>query len=126
MGHMNTRHYAGMFDDALLHFLNKLGYRTSWLRNRQQGWADVHLELDFKSEARENSLVLISSAVQKVGRTSLTAGHRMTDAESSELLSTMRSVTVYFDLQSRRPIELPEPVRQTASSGLFDEREIDE
>ena len=61
----------------------------------------MHVEIEFKKAGKENSLIQISSAVEKVGRTSLTLLHRMTDAETKELLSTMRAVTVYFDLQAR-------------------------
>ena len=35
MGHMNTRHDAAMFDDALLHSLVKLGYCFSSLEERR-------------------------------------------------------------------------------------------
>jgi acyl-CoA thioesterase FadM len=44
----------------------------------------------------------------------------MEDAETLELLSTMRSVTVYFDLQARKAIELPETIRQAAQARLVD------
>lgn len=82
--------------------------------------------MEFNAEVREGSLILISSAVEKVSTSSLTARHRMTDAESRELLSTMRSVTVYFDLQLRRAMKLPGHMRYNAESRIVDKSEIGE
>lgn len=114
MGHMNTRHHCGMFDDALMHFLAMLGYRFSWVQERQEGWVDVQLDMSLHAEVRAGSLLRIASAVEKVGNSSLTVQHRMTDAETDILLATMRSVTVYLDLKTRRSRPLPAAIREAA------------
>ncbi len=115
MGHMNTRHHAAMFDDALFHCLYQLDRQNRPSQEKKYGWADVHLEFDFKAEVKEGTAITISSAVERVGTTSVTIFHCMTDSQSGKLLATMRSVSVYFDLESRKPVVVPERIRNQAS-----------
>ena len=78
----------------------------------------MRLGMEFKGEVKAGALILISSAIEWVGRTSRTLVHRRMDAEENRLLSTMRSVSVYFDLANLRAIELPASIRQAAKARL--------
>ena len=71
MGHMNTTYYVAAFDQAMWHMVAELGYRSSWIQDRLEGWADVKFVLDFKNEVRPGALIYVESTVAKVGRTSL-------------------------------------------------------
>lgn len=119
MGHLNTRHYLAMFDDAGFHFFAALGYSFAWLSERREGWADVRLEMDLVREVALNRLVVIRSGVARVGNSSLTCVHEMRDAETDDLVARLRAVTVYFDLQVRKSRRLPDVIRKTANDRLI-------
>ena len=107
MGHMNVQHYIAAFDQSLWHLIAELGYSPAWITERRQGWADRRYELDFRQELPVGSLFEIRSSVVKVGRTSLTTRQRMTNKADGALCAELLAVSVYFDLEARRAIELP-------------------
>jgi acyl-CoA thioester hydrolase len=116
MGHMNVQHYVGAFDQAHWHLMAACGYDGAWIQSRRQGWADVRYEIDFKHETRAGALIVVDSAVRRIGSKSLTTWHRMSTSEGihAELLA----VTVYFDLEARRAVELPDVIREGALAFL--------
>lgn len=112
MGHMNTQHYCGMFDTATFHFLGSLaGFRK--MKAQGIGWADRKQTLTYDKEVLAGDLLIIRSATARIGRTSISFIHTMTDAESGEPRATSENVTVLFDLVNRAAIPLtPEIVQQ--------------
>ena len=119
-GHLNTRHQMAMFDDAGFHFLHSLGPKAEQMTAERKGWADVRLEVDLKDEVPLGALVVVRSHLVKVGRTSLTYAHAMRSADDDRLHSAMQIVTVYFDLEARTAIPLPEATRDEAARYLAD------
>ncbi len=61
MGHMNVQHYIGAFDQAGWHLVAAIGYKPSWLKERNCGWADRRYEIDFIDELPVGSLFEIRS-----------------------------------------------------------------
>jgi len=112
MGHLNVRHYVGMFDDANTHFLASLGWDPQSARSTGQGWADVRGEIDYLTEVVAGSLVEIRSGVAAVGKKSLTVESQMLGRPSGEIHARMRSVMVHFDLGARKAISLPSELRR--------------
>jgi acyl-CoA thioester hydrolase len=119
MGHMNTRHYAAMFDDASFHLLGAIAGPAA-LAAEHRGWADVHHAHEFRHEARAGTLVIVRSAVTRLGTKSLTYRHAMTNVESGELHAVSEAVTVLFDLEKRVALPLPEGLRAQARALLVD------
>ena len=104
MGHLNVRHYVGMFDDASFQLLGRVAGPES---NPSHGWADVRMEIEYKHETPVAKLVTIRSHVENVGNSSLTYVHMMTGTLDDQLHALMRTVTVRFDLseRSKRPLD---------------------
>jgi acyl-CoA thioester hydrolase len=113
MGHMNVRHYTAFFDDAAFHFVASIGNGLSQTFPPELGWADVRHVVEFKEEVKAGELLTITSHVKKVGRTSLTFGHVMSD-QSGTVHATMEVVTVLFDLNLRQAAVLPANFREAA------------
>lgn len=113
-GHLNTRNYVAMFDDASFHFFSALGASMIELREQRRGWADVRAELEFEAEVPLGHLVIVRTGVVRVGRTSLTYRHEMRGADEDRLHASMQTVTVHFDLEARRAVPLPEALRERA------------
>ena len=116
MGHMNVRHYVGMFDDANTQFLASLDWDPESARSTGQGWADVRGEIDYLAEVVAGSLVEIRSKVAAVGKKSLTVESEMRSRGTGEIHARMRSVMVHFDLEARRAIPLPDDLRRHAEA----------
>nr|WP_314876348.1 acyl-CoA thioesterase [uncultured Pseudomonas sp.] len=113
MGHMNVRHYSAFFDDAAFHFVASIGNGLSQAFPPELGWADVRHVVEFKEEVKAGALLTINSHLKKVGRTSLTFGHVMSD-QTGTVHATMEVVTVLFDLNLRQATMLPESFRDAA------------
>ena len=47
MGHLTTRHYLAMFDDAAYQLFMLIGYDPSLAAEEHWGWADVRHEIDY-------------------------------------------------------------------------------
>ncbi|MDR3518152.1 MAG: acyl-CoA thioesterase [Azospirillaceae bacterium] len=115
MGHLNVQFYIAAFDQSLWHLMAALGYSAAWIEERRQGWADRRYEIDFRREIVVGGLFEIHSSIVKVGRTSLTSLHRLTNKADGAPCAELLAVSVYFDLAARRPLALPEALRERAS-----------
>lgn len=118
MGHMNVQFYIAAFDQAFWHLIAATGYSATWIADRQEGWADRRYEIDFRRELRVGSLFEIHSAVVKVGRTSLTSRHRLTDKADGALCAELLAISVYFDLAVRQSMPLPATISTVADNLL--------
>jgi acyl-CoA thioester hydrolase len=110
-GHLNTRHYVAMFDDATHVLIAHLGYR----KGDAHGWVDVRNEIDYLAEVRAGAVVEISSSVTKLGTKSVTLCAEMRSFEGSLTHSRMQAVIVYFDLSRRCSARIPDEVREKAA-----------
>jgi acyl-CoA thioester hydrolase len=112
-GHMNTRHYSGIFDDASWLLLAKLGYAGPE-SHEDVGWADARQIVEFKREAPEGAVLRVDSHVPKLGTSSIAIRHRLIDLKDDALVATFESATVCFDLATRKSRPIPEDIRQAA------------
>lgn len=107
MGHLNTRHYHAMFDDASYQLLNEA---TGWSPTspdwQGKGFADVHNSLDYKNELKAGELVEIYGGISKVGNSSFTTHYSMTNKHTGEVAATMMAKLIYFDLNARKSLPL--------------------
>jgi acyl-CoA thioester hydrolase len=118
MGHLNVRHYVAMFDDASFQILGRIAGSED--AGSGLGWADVHMEIDYKHETAVGALVTVYSRVEKVGTSSLTYLHEMRGTLDNVLHAQMRTVTVRFDLRKRSKIHLDPATRQRAMNLQID------
>lgn len=117
MGHMTTRHYVAMFDDASYHLLAAIGFTPEHL-DRDVGFADVRMTIDYRAELRAGSLVVVRGALTGMRERTITARYRMEALHDGALAAEMESVTVQFDLAARRAIPLDPAIREGAERML--------
>ncbi|GAA5618561.1 acyl-CoA thioesterase [Brucella anthropi] len=117
MGHMNVRHYAGMFDDASFQLL---GHIAGKIPDDSFGWADVRATTEYKQEAPAGDLLTVRSHVLKVGRSSITFRQMMVGSLDGELRAVNETTTVCFDKIARRSTELGSDMRVRAEKLLAD------
>jgi acyl-CoA thioester hydrolase len=117
MGHMTTRHYTAMFDDASYHLFATLGYTPDHLASGI-GIADVKLTTTFLAELSAGSLIIVHGRVVRVGNKSMTAHYRMRNLHTGEIAAELESVTAQFDMKARRGMPILPEVRATAEKML--------
>ena len=117
MGHLNVRHYVGMFDDASFQLLGRV--EGAEADRARFGWADVRMEIDYRQETAVGTLVTIRSHVEKVGSSSLTYVHVLSGTLDDVVRAQSRTVSVRFDLGARSKIALDQEMRARAESLLL-------
>lgn len=114
-GHLNTRHYVGIFDDANQILLARItGHDTV----PALGWADVRNELDFDAEITAGTVVDVFAAIRRIGTKSLTIASELRRANSDDACARMVAVITRFDLTARRAVPLSQPLIESARSWL--------
>jgi acyl-CoA thioester hydrolase len=113
MGHMNVRFYAALLDDASFQFL---GHLTGDGAAAEIGWADVRTEIDYRHETAAGTLLTVTTSVVKVGRSSVTYRHAMTDSTTGRLHAEALTTSVRFDLKARRSTAIDDAARARAEA----------
>lgn len=120
MGHLTTRHYTAMFDDASYHLAHACGLSVG--PASEIGFVDVQLTMKFAAELRVGSLFYIRSGFLKLGTKSFTTFHQMYNCDDDSLAASLEEISVFFDLKKRKSISVPEDFRAKAMALLIDVR----
>jgi len=120
LGHMNVASYTARFDEATWQFLAKLGLTPGFLKRAGHSAVAADQKTQYKREVMPGSVIHVATELLDVGRKSIRFVHRMYDSENDEEVAVTELVGVYFDLESRKSIELPEIVRERARALVID------
>ena len=113
MGHMNTRHYLGMFDDASFQLLAEAtGWHVGAAEWEGLGWADVSHQIDYLGELHAGALVEIHAGITEIGNSSFTSHYLMTNKMTGKPAASLTGKVVHFDLQARRSKPLTDLMKQ--------------
>jgi acyl-CoA thioester hydrolase len=119
MGHLTTRHYLGMFDDASYQLFLTLGYDPAVGIAQNWGWADVRHEIEYRSELAAGAIIVIEGRITALGRSSITSEFTLMNRPDRRVAAILTARTVCFDLLARRSRVLPQAIVD-ASAALFD------
>jgi acyl-CoA thioester hydrolase len=114
MGHLNTQHYVGVFDQTLLQLIARMGFSPSDEAYADIGWADVKHTIEYLREAVAGTAIWGESAIIGIGTKSLTTRHVLRIVNQGEPIATLEAVTVCFDLKERRAMPIPDDLRGAA------------
>src|SRR5215831_2116189 len=120
VGHMNVASYTARFDEATWHFLGMLGLTPSFLKRAGRSAVAADQKTQYKREVLSGSLLHVTTELREIGRKSIRFIHRMYDSESDDEVASTELVGVYFDMERRTSVELPEIVRDRARGLLMD------
>jgi acyl-CoA thioester hydrolase len=110
MGHMNTRFYAAIVDDAGFQFLEEIAPQGE-LKPRGLGWADVSFQMNLRHEVAAGSIIRIRSRLVRIGNRSVTHAHSLVSNDLATEHAAAEIVTVLFDLNRRIAVPLDEAMR---------------
>ena len=111
-------YYANHFiymEVGRVNFLRALGLdRSHWDR---AGWGLVIVEAScrYRSPARFDDLLVIRTWLEEVHRTSFVFGYEIVHKEEGRLVAEGRTVQVFVDLQTMRPVRLPPEIHDVLS-----------
>lgn len=118
MGHMATRHYAALFEDASYQLFARFAPPPEEDEAAGFGWADIRHEIDYKAEIGSGALLALSGRVSAIGRTSLQCEYRVCGRKDDRLHALMTARTVRFDLRSRRASVIDDAMRAAITSAF--------
>lgn len=115
MGHLTTRHYMAMFDDASYHlWRHAFGYAGPTGDFAGKGWADVKHVIEYRGEVAAGTLVEVRGELVKLGGKSVTVRFELVNLATGAVAATMEAVTAFFDLAARKAIPLTDAMRASA------------
>jgi len=119
IGHLTTRHYVAMFDDASYHFLfNVFGWSGATDKNGETGWVDVRHTIEYRAEVSAGDVLEIRASLVKIGTKSITAYYEMTNLGRDELAASLECIYVLFDMNKRQGTAISDRLRKMAAKHL--------
>ena len=115
MGHMNVQFYTARFDEATWHYFAALGITPDYLREQRRAMMAVDQHTQYRKEVLAGALIVITSELVKLGRSSVRFRHSMRDAISGEEVATTELVGVHVDAATRKPVPVPEDFTRRAT-----------
>jgi acyl-CoA thioester hydrolase len=114
-GHVFNTRYLVYVDDALTDFLEESG--LAFQEHEGDGFLMViaHTSIDYRSEAVIGDNLATSIAVDRIGNTSIVFTFEIVEIGANRLVAAGEEVYVTVDLTDRRPIRVPDPVRDLLS-----------
>lgn len=119
MGHLSSRHYLGMFDDAAYHLMaDAIGWFPGSKAWAGKGWADIRQEIDYRAEVSPGALIEIEGAIAGIGNSSVTTYFEMKNRGNGKVAATLKSKSVYFDLRKRCSVPLSTEMRKRLEGAM--------
>jgi acyl-CoA thioester hydrolase len=114
MGHMNVMWYVGKFDEASWQLFAGMGLNRSRMLKENRGIVGLEQHIEYKRELRAGDVVTVRSALIEVKDKVVRLTHEMTNDETGEVAAIMQLVCVYFDMEFRKSLPLPQDIRERA------------
>ena len=122
LGHMTTRFYLNMFDDASYHILYEVfGWSGASDDEGERGWADVRHVIEYVAEVNAGDVLETRAGIKKIGTKSITIRYEMTNLGENKLEATLECTCVLFDLKARKALVLPDDLRACAERHLIEQ-----
>jgi acyl-CoA thioester hydrolase len=111
-GHVFNANYLVYFDDAITDYMDAAGLPYAEIVRRGHDLVLVRAECDFRSSSVLGEELEVGVRVGRVGTTSMTFALRVEEAESGRLVAEGKEVYVILDGTLKRPIPVPEYMRE--------------
>ncbi|UWR34934.1 acyl-CoA thioesterase [Sulfitobacter sp. W027] len=119
LGHMNVSRYFAACSDGVFAIQSEMGLTANDMRDgRQLSFAVVNAQSDFRSELSAGDAIRLESSVIEIGSKSMTFRHRLIRSDGEILAFETVFKCVLLNLETRRAVEIPDDVRETAAQWL--------
>lgn len=116
LGHMNVAAYIDVVSDAMFTIQAVAGLDRATVETTRRSFVGARVEADYKSELLAGDLLVMDSRVLSIGTKSARFAHRMTRVLDGATVFTAENVSVYFDLDTRRALAIPDALRQALTN----------
>jgi len=112
MGHFTVRRYAAAFDDASYQLLWAMSDEPPIAKDARIGWADVRQVYEYHAEMQPGDLYEITGKPVRLGTSSVDVEYAMRRRDTGDLVATMASSLVRFDLAARKSAPIEGAIRE--------------
>ncbi len=121
MGHMNIRHYMGLFDEAAWRFFEAFGMTKDYYRTTDGGAFALEQHIRYLAEVHVGETVAIYTRIN--GRTAkrIHFMHFMINESTEKLAATLETVTSHANTATRRTSPFPAEIA-AAIDGILKEQ----
>jgi acyl-CoA thioester hydrolase len=110
-GHVFFGTYFTYLDEGLMAYLRNLGFPVKALLEMGIDMFYVDAHCQFKASATFEEMLHVHARIGRIGNSSLTAEFRIDKAENGEPLATGELVAVIIDVETRKPVRIPDRLR---------------
>ena len=118
-GQSALSHYVHRFTCANTQLIARFGMTPTYIREQQRGFSTFEFQLAVSGQLRAGDPVLVKSALLHLGNSSLRVFHRMLNSRTGERVASLQQLGVHLDTQARRPVPLPDTLRDRAKALLI-------
>ncbi len=120
MGVVYHTHYLDYFEAARTEALRDLGVRYRDLEDSGIIMPVVSATIDYKRPAKYDDIVSIEAHFPKIPTVRVPIDYEVRHADSGDLLATGRTDLCFMDAERRRPVRIPDTVREAFEPHLSD------
>lgn len=117
-GHLNVRHYANLFNEAVFHGYARCGMSNGSMKGKGVHGVAAIVRTTFIQELPVGSLITTECAMVKASNKTCTFFLRMRNTETKEVHATLETLEVFFDSNSRSSTPIPEELRPLIAAQL--------
>lgn len=107
LNHVNNAVFNTYFEEARVQFMDEIPELNASISSGYS-FVLVHLELDYIKPILMNDTILVGSAVENFGNSSLQGFQAIYSKDVHELKAVAETTGVWFDVKNNRPAKLPE------------------
>jgi acyl-CoA thioester hydrolase len=112
MGHMNVRHYLGIFDDAGWKFFESFGMTMDYYQDHTAGAFALAQHIRYLAEVRKGETVVIHGRIVARSERRVHFIYFMVNETTGKLAATMEGMGSHADLTTRRTSPYPPEIAE--------------
>ncbi|WP_420644795.1 acyl-CoA thioesterase [Candidatus Leptofilum sp.] len=125
MGHMNIRHYMGLFDDAAWGFFAAFGMDEAYYHSANSGAFALEQHIRYLAEVHVGETVAIHTRVNGRSVKRIHFIHFMLNETTGKLAATLEVVGSHANLATRRTSPFPDHIAARLDQLLAEHNQLD-
>jgi len=124
MGHMNIRHYLGIFDDGAWNFFRDMGLSEDYYQTRDAGMFALRQFITYVHEVRVGEQVSIHARLVGLSEKRIHFMVFMVNDTLKNVAATLESLGSHADLKTRSTAPFPDDIRASIQRRLDDHQNL--
>ena len=104
--------YLRWFEIGRTEILRQYGYDYSDIEKKNLIVPVVEVKCSYKDSARYNDLIIIETAIGKIGNSSIKFDYKIIRKRDKKLLAKGYTVNVFVDMKTKKSTKIPEELRK--------------